>query len=377
MEHKPIPRLAVFTYAFPHHRSNDFLQEIASWSSDEVIVLAAPWRKIENRSDAKPGFERSFRRVPAISTSAVCKALNFKYFEVNHDNFEVIKSLTEDYFLNFGIIAGARIIKSNIINLFPGGVINIHPGKIPETSGLDSFYYSIKKGVALGATAHFIDSLVDAGRFLDFVETKIGINDSIEMVQLNNTQSELIALRRVLQKLSECRLDSTLISRPAKNMPMSNEERELAISKFADWRVRIFIEQIKADLFIGCEEGNVEKISKIISNFPFLLEARNYKGWTPLIVSSFNQQLQVVKFLLGAGADPNAAGFKGTTPLMYAKTKLIGCQDADYRLLETLIVNGARVNYVDSFGKSILDYVETAGDVQMLKWLHGLNKKHC
>ena len=375
MEHKPIPRLAVFAYAFSHHRSNDFLQEIAAWSTDEVVVLAAPWRKIENRSDAKLGFERSFQRVPPLSTSVVCKALNFKYFEVHHDDLDTIKSITENCSLNFGIIAGARIIKPNIINLFSGGVINIHPGKIPETSGLDSFYYSIIKGVALGATAHFIDSRVDAGRFLDFVETKIGINDSIEIVQINNTQSELIALRRVLQKLGEGKMDSTLIIRPEKNAPMSNEQRQFAVSKYTDWRVRIFLEQLKEDLFVGCEEGNLQRISEIIRNFPFLLEARSCKGWTPLIVSSFNQQLKVVEFLLDAGADPNAAGSNGTTPLMYAKTKLIGCLDADYRLLETLIMNGALVNYLDSYGKSILDYVETAGDVQMLKWLHSHSKK--
>ena len=70
------------------------------------------------------------------------------------------------YKINLGIISGARIIDKKIIKLFKYGIINFHPGKIPETSGLDSFFWTIKKNIYPSVTAHFIDQYVDRGKIL-------------------------------------------------------------------------------------------------------------------------------------------------------------------------------------------------------------------
>ena len=56
-----------------------------------------------------------------------------------------IKLIVKKYKINIGIISGARIIDKKIIKLFKYGIINLHPGKIPETSGLDSFFGQLKK----------------------------------------------------------------------------------------------------------------------------------------------------------------------------------------------------------------------------------------
>ena len=68
--------------------------------------------------------------------------------------------------IELGIIAGARILKDPIIRAFPIGIINFHPGLIPEARGLDALLWSVYKGVPLGVTAHLIDSRVDLGRIL-------------------------------------------------------------------------------------------------------------------------------------------------------------------------------------------------------------------
>ena len=50
------------------------------------------------------------------------------------------------------------------------GIINFHPGLIPEARGLDTPQWCIYDGIPLGVTSHFIDSKVDAGRIIERVE---------------------------------------------------------------------------------------------------------------------------------------------------------------------------------------------------------------
>ena len=61
--------------------------------------------------------------------------------ECAHDKIEVIEDIRDRLKAKIALISGARILKKEIIDLFDNGIINFHPGKIPETSGLDSFLY--------------------------------------------------------------------------------------------------------------------------------------------------------------------------------------------------------------------------------------------
>ena len=63
-------------------------------------------------------------------------------------------------------MAGARILKQRVIDCFSIGIINFHPGLIPEARGLDAMLWSVLRDVPLGISAHLIDEHVDAGRLL-------------------------------------------------------------------------------------------------------------------------------------------------------------------------------------------------------------------
>ena len=60
------------------------------------------------------------------------------------------------------MIAGARILKRPVIDRFSIGIINFHPGLIPEARGLDALLWSIRGDLPLGVTSHLIDERVDA-----------------------------------------------------------------------------------------------------------------------------------------------------------------------------------------------------------------------
>ena len=105
-----------------------------------------------------------------------------------------------------------------------------------------------------------------------------------------------------------------------------------------------------------CETGDVEAASDKLDFDSSLLFIANDKGWTPLIVACFNQQTEIVRLLLKSGADPNRSGANGTTPLMYAKTKILNQTEPDISLIKLLIDAGADCTRTDCYGKDIFFY---------------------
>ena len=68
------------------------------------------------------------------------------------------------------------------------------------------------------------------------------------------------------------------------------------------------------------------------------IEARDKRGWTPLIEQANNQQNgpDVVAALLARGADPNAEGHNGETALSFAR------ETGDRAFIDVLTASGAR-----------------------------------
>lgn len=363
--------IAVFAYAFSHRKSQDFLFELALAGFQNVLVLAAPWRKLSHGS-SQSFFPTGLSNAKPYDTATVCRVLGFDFVETEHNDLHRIKYEVEARGISLAVIAGARILKSSIINLFPEGILNIHPGLIPETSGLDAFFYTIKRQCPMGATAHFIDGRVDAGDIFFFEETLVGAEDSPEIVQHNNYQSQIRALRRFIELRDQGKLDPRDANRLQKNDPMTAEEKRETIRTFAHWRSGRVIEQAFRTLISACETGQVDTVAAQLNAFPTLIERRTVHGWTPLIVAAFNQQHEVVKALLGRGADPNACGRNGTTPLMYAKTGLQTGASNDRSLILTLIEAGADLRRTDCLGKDLIHYLEATGAVELRDWIRSL-----
>lgn len=365
--------IAVFAYAFPHRKSQDFLCELALAGFGNVLVLAAPWKKLSN-GPSESFFPNGLSNAKPHDTARICKTLGYDFIEIEHGDVDGIRTATEAIGISLAIIAGARILKSPVINLFREGVLNIHPGKIPETSGLDSFFYTIKHQCSMGATAHYIDGRVDAGDLLFFEETQVSAEDSPETVQHNNYQSQIRALRRFIELRDGNQLAPTPADRPRKNEPMTAEEKRATMRAFARWRSGRLVEQAFDALISACETGRTEIASAQLDAFPTLIERRTSQGWTPLIVAAFSHRLEVVQMLLDRGADPNASGRKGTTPLMYAKTALQKGTSKDRSTVLALLAAGADLRRTDSYGMDVFHYLEKTGALEVRDWLRSLEK---
>ncbi|UAB91609.1 ankyrin repeat domain-containing protein (plasmid) [Ruegeria sp. SCSIO 43209] len=351
--------IAVFAYAFPHRKSHDFLVELALMGQREVTVIGAPFQKLPSM-DRTVYFPHTLRAVPPLDTKELCERLGFSFVEMPHSDIDGIINLVDEHGLELGIISGARILKRPVIEAFKQGIVNFHPGKIPETSGLDAFFYTLKNGVDAGVTTHLIDPRVDAGQHLAFDATQISATDTPEIVQENTYRLQITALRQFLDCWTKSELSPTALHRPTKNEPMAPSKKWETLLNFPAWRATRVRMQAFESMKVACNQGDVQAVSKILEIHPDLLEERTEKGWTPLIMAAFNQRLELTNYLLEHRANPNATGRNGTTVLMYAKTALMAHPNASFELLDTLLASGADPLRTDMHGRALMDYVKDA-----------------
>jgi len=81
-------------------------------------------------------------------------------------NSELTCRLLKNSGARLGIIGGARILTRQVINALELGILNLHPGILPEVRGLDALQWAIYKGLPLGVTAHLINEHIDAGKMV-------------------------------------------------------------------------------------------------------------------------------------------------------------------------------------------------------------------
>jgi len=134
--------------------------------------------------------------------------------------------------------------------------------------------------------------------------------------------------------------------------------------------------KITEEYFTACANGDLDTVKKIIETGSLNnIDIKSPEGWTGLIISCFNKRYEIVNFLIANKANINATNTKGTSVLMYAKTPVQQNQD-DTKTLKLLIDAGADINHLDSFNKSILDYVMDNGAFKLGEWLISKGAKY-
>lgn len=362
-------KIALFAYDFPHRKSHDFIVELNIKIGKEFCVIAAPRKDLS--VDRRKYLNFEIETAPPLSARYLCERLGVPFYALEHENFSGISEIQSELGFKLGLIAGARIIPAKTIEIFPEGIVNFHPGLIPQTSGLDAFYYSIINDVDMGVTAHFIDEKVDAGDLIFFEPLTVSLNEPPEVVSFNNYQLQIIALRKFLADWQGGCIARTPLIRPHKNLPLRPDQKIEVLQRFPKWRYRRYSLMRQRLLFAACKSGDYKGVADVMGSDPELLEALTPEGWTPLIVSAFNGHYEIVEFLLDMGANVNACGLKGTTVFMYAKSQFMHKVDRLPALLALLIRKGADLRRCDMNGLTVFDYLKRAGDMKLLELLYG------
>ncbi|HHW68385.1 formyltransferase family protein [Defluviitalea raffinosedens] len=189
--------IAVFAYNFPHKKTQDFLFRLLLENIDVKCVLASDFVELnltESILRVKP------RHIDLVHPQRICERFNIPYYNVMH-NSEECEELLNKYDIDLGIIAGARILKQNIIESVKIGIINFHPGILPEVRGLDALKWAIYNDLPIGVTAHLIDSKIDAGRIIMKKEVPIYKDDTLIDVSLRLHEFQVNLLPQVIKEV--------------------------------------------------------------------------------------------------------------------------------------------------------------------------------
>jgi methionyl-tRNA formyltransferase len=298
-------------------------------------------------------------------------------------------------------------------------LFNIHFSLLPAYKGMYTSAHPILNGEdAVGCTFHYIDAGIDTGAIISQVDFKLAPDESCKAVYEKyllygreltfNTIDALI--ENDFQSSEQASVGASYYSN--KSIDYSNLVVDLAknssdVSKqiraytFRDYQLpcihgfEIFghlisdtpsteaagsVLEITEDYLIvstndfdmtlyldrfqslidAVSENNKGKVAAVLKSNPFIIDENDKRGWTALIISSYNGYDDITDFLLDAGASPTKPNPRGTVPLMYAKEHAL--QTGNLHGLVTLLASGADKTHKDIFRKTIYDYLDSESE---------------
>lgn len=192
-------KIGVFAYNWPHFKTQSGLFNLCAAGFKPSIVIGADPVKLKFY---KSKIRVAPRDLYINDTSRICQLLNIDYRVMIHNSKEC-SDLISKMNLDVGVILGSRILKNELIQSFNIGVINMHPGILPENRGLDNLKWAIVKKIPQGVTSHLIDSKIDMGKMIDRQNIKIYSDDTlVDMhIRLQNKEQEMmIKSLKILEK---------------------------------------------------------------------------------------------------------------------------------------------------------------------------------
>ncbi len=101
-------------------------------------------------------------------------------YKVPHHNKKQCRELMEELKPDLGVLGGTRIIRKRILEIPPDGMLNSHPGLLPEVRGSASPAWSVYYDIPIGSTCHFIDPNIDTGDIVIKREIPVHRGDTYE-----------------------------------------------------------------------------------------------------------------------------------------------------------------------------------------------------
>lgn len=326
-----------------------------------------------------------------------------------------VKTLEECYRIDGLIFISLEFDKIISPNKFVNAnLYNIHFSNLPSYKGMYTSALPLLNGEkSSGVTLHHINAGIDTGDIIDQIQFPISDSDTARDLYDKYLLHSKILLRKNIAKL----LSGEVISYPQSTKGSTYYSKKAIDYKCLEVDLRQTAEQIKnqiraftfpeyqvpkvLDFYVNAADvsskKSTEKPGTLIQsgldtisistvdydltlhldvNYELLnaaatddvskvlacvanganIEYRNGKGWTPLIIASFNGSVNVLKLLLSKGADVNQTNYKGTTPLMYAMTNYE--KTGEKCVFDLLIKYGAKLDLRDFSGLSIKDYAK-------------------
>ncbi len=134
--------------------------------------------------------------------------------KVTNHNDDVSQNLLNELTLDLIVLGDTRIIRPNILTIPRIGIINVHPGYLPDVKGNNPYIWALYHDLPQGCSVHFIDKDIDTGPLLlrEKIELEQGSSFPLLMYALINSCANLLAraLNRMEKGNMECQKQEDL-----------------------------------------------------------------------------------------------------------------------------------------------------------------------
>jgi methionyl-tRNA formyltransferase len=328
------------------------------YSIENLLFLSLEFDKIINpskfRSDKLfnihfsllPKYKGMFTSIMPILNNEKTTGVTFHKIDKGIDTGEIIaqKEFEIDFIDNARDIYhkyihnGILLVKQCLEKLLKNEFIESKPQNLRESSYFSKSAIDFKNiNIDLNQTAIKIHNQIRAFNFREYQVPKVLETNIISSKILNSSSKKKAG--SVLFENDICFVISTI-------------DNDIALYK----------DKVK-DLFLACANGSSELLNRLLQ-IPKVINVQDENGWTPLIVAIYNNQKNIVKTLLINGADLKICNFKGTTPLMYAKSSYIKHKDPE--ILSLLFDFDVDIYQRDYSNKNVLDYCLDNNEIEVL-----------
>lgn len=140
-------------------------------------------------------FGRIVRRRDATGLAAEVERHGGHFVRVRDANGEECRNALTALDVDILVLAGAPIVRPNILAVPRVGTLNAHQGALPGYRGMNVIEWAILEGDTPAVTVHFVDSGVDTGDIIASEEIGIVAGDSLQSIRARaaDKQAELLA----------------------------------------------------------------------------------------------------------------------------------------------------------------------------------------
>jgi len=164
------------------------------------------------------------------------------YFVESH-NSKKFQNLVE--VLNISCLLNVytpRKISSDLIRLMRNGIVNIHPGVLPEYRGCTAVEWAILNDEKVGNTAHFMDEGYDTGPIIRSETYEFSLGDDYQSIRTQVYKSGCILAGQVLASIQ----DSDLRPRDAK---VQNHDKAKYWRPIPDDKMQTMLRKLKSNTY--------------------------------------------------------------------------------------------------------------------------------
>lgn len=143
-----------------HPRGNIILQNLlSSGLIPSIIIEEDSTLAAKNYNSIASYFDKN----TFANTSDIIRNYNIPLIEVKNHNDLDCENILKEQKLDLIVLGDTRIIKNNIMSLPEIGIINSHPGYLPDVRGNNPYIWALIHDLPQGCSVHFIDENIDTG----------------------------------------------------------------------------------------------------------------------------------------------------------------------------------------------------------------------